>query len=262
MMYCKTKEKKGFLMTLVVICFLLITFYGYVKINNIYYQSLIQAPSTMSKTFSQKPIILWDIHDVLFEKNIFHWAFLIITAPNKWSMLAHLNTKSITLLIAYVLRKIKLSSQEVTSQELINAARESSNTSLIDLIINVGCSYEPNYQAIAIAQELHLQGFIQHIGSNIGTQVFAIFQQTHQPIFALFQDYTIANPNDKGIVYKKPNTEFFIHYLKKHHLQPQDVIFIDDRPANVYAAQQIGIRALHFSSAEQLEKDLKIIGII
>lgn len=43
---------------------------------------------------------------------------------------------------------------------------------------------------------------------------------------------------------------------------PREVVFIDDREANVKAAQEAGMAGIHFRSAAQLEVELRALGVL
>ena len=54
----------------------------------------------------------------------------------------------------------------------------------------------------------------------------------------------------------KPDPEIYKLLLSRYSLQPADCIFIDDNPANVAAAQTLGIRAIRFTSCSNLRTQL------
>ena len=54
----------------------------------------------------------------------------------------------------------------------------------------------------------------------------------------------------------KPDPEIYKLLLSRYSLQPADCIFIDDNPANVAAAQTIGIHAIPFTNCPNLRKQL------
>lgn len=54
----------------------------------------------------------------------------------------------------------------------------------------------------------------------------------------------------------------FEYILKELNIKPEETIFIDDSEGNVQAAIKTGINGIVFKDAEQLEKELKEIGII
>lgn len=61
---------------------------------------------------------------------------------------------------------------------------------------------------------------------------------------------------------RKPFPEFYRILLERYDLKPGEVLFIDDSLRNVKAAEEMGIRSIHFQSAAQLKKDLNSMGLI
>lgn len=57
----------------------------------------------------------------------------------------------------------------------------------------------------------------------------------------------------------KPDREFYSYILEKEECPPDQAVFIDDIEINVEGAGKLGIRALHFTGASQLEKDLSLL---
>lgn len=60
---------------------------------------------------------------------------------------------------------------------------------------------------------------------------------------------------------RKPSTEIFRLALDILQCEPEEVIFIDDRPVNVEAAAALGIHAIHHQSSNQVARDLAALGI-
>lgn len=60
----------------------------------------------------------------------------------------------------------------------------------------------------------------------------------------------------------KPNEKIYKALLNKYHLKPEECIFIDDFPANIKAAQDIGIEAILCQDHHVVEQELKKRGII
>ncbi len=54
----------------------------------------------------------------------------------------------------------------------------------------------------------------------------------------------------------KPGVEIFNTLVQRYDVSPNNAIFIDDSPANVVTARQVGFDAITFSSAEQLSGEL------
>lgn len=59
----------------------------------------------------------------------------------------------------------------------------------------------------------------------------------------------------------KPDADIFHTLLKRIGQQAAECLFIDDSAANIQAAKNIGFQTIHFSSAQQLVKELSGLGI-
>jgi 2-haloacid dehalogenase len=60
----------------------------------------------------------------------------------------------------------------------------------------------------------------------------------------------------------KPEPAIYHHLLETHGLDAAETLFIDDAPANVAAAEALGIRAIRFTDAEALRADLRTLGLL
>ena len=57
----------------------------------------------------------------------------------------------------------------------------------------------------------------------------------------------------------KPNTDIYHYLLKRHHLNPKECVFIDDREDNVQGAEKTGIKGFVFKGDfEKLKKTLEL----
>ena len=61
---------------------------------------------------------------------------------------------------------------------------------------------------------------------------------------------------------RKPFSEIYQTTLKRYNLKASESLFIDDNKRNITAAEKLGIQTIIFHNPDQLEKDLKIKGII
>lgn len=61
---------------------------------------------------------------------------------------------------------------------------------------------------------------------------------------------------------RKPTPEFYHILLDRYNVKPREALFIDDNYRNILAAEKIGIYCIHFTSAEQLEVELKRTNIL
>lgn len=55
----------------------------------------------------------------------------------------------------------------------------------------------------------------------------------------------------------KPNPQIYRHALQALGAQPAEAIFVDDFIENIHAAQALGMKAIHFQSAEQALAELQ-----
>lgn len=61
---------------------------------------------------------------------------------------------------------------------------------------------------------------------------------------------------------KKPDPAIFRLCLERFALAPGDAVFIDDAPANVAAAEALGLTGLRFTSAAGLDRELRALGLL
>jgi 2-haloacid dehalogenase len=61
---------------------------------------------------------------------------------------------------------------------------------------------------------------------------------------------------------RKPNPEFYQLLLNRYQVKPEDALFIDDNHRNILAAEELGIRSIHFSSPNELSLALKQLNVI
>jgi len=61
---------------------------------------------------------------------------------------------------------------------------------------------------------------------------------------------------------RKPSPEFYQILLDRYHVKPEEALFIDDNYRNVLAAEKMGIRSIHFKSADELASELTTLGVL
>jgi putative hydrolase of the HAD superfamily len=102
-----------------------------------------------------------------------------------------------------------------------------------------------------IAKELKRQGYRVAMLSNVTTGHAHIRRQTGY--YDLFDPLLLSC--EIGV--EKPDPKAYQMLLDALQLPPDQVLFIDDKKENIEAAQKLGIHAIQFKNAEQLEKDLQ-----
>ena len=71
----------------------------------------------------------------------------------------------------------------------------------------------------------------------------------------LFEGILVSG--NEGI--KKPDPAIYERMLERYQIERQTALFIDDSLRNVKAAEKTGIKSIHFTSPEALEKSLEIL---
>lgn len=60
---------------------------------------------------------------------------------------------------------------------------------------------------------------------------------------------------------RKPFPDFYQRLLDRYNVDPSQALFIDDNLRNVKAAEELGIKGIHFHTPDQLKKELIMLGI-
>lgn len=114
----------------------------------------------------------------------------------------------------------------------------------------------PSQNMYALVDELkntHLKvGMLSNIDTRLANIVrdFGLYQPFHPCILSC----------DIGV--EKPDEKAYKILLSALHLPKNQVVFIDDKKENVYAAKCLGIDAILFESYEQIKKELENRGLL
>ncbi len=207
-----------------------------------------------------KPIITWDLHDVLLQKS---GAWSAVSGTEIKDALFNLNWPLIKSLCSLLWNSLW---KEATSEEFILTARHYNNPALAQIVINVANAQKVTPGMLDIVKKLNELGYTQQIASNIGLSSFeALITSTDPQIKELFS-YLVTDINRSHVVtvtkdgfIKKPNKMFFQHYLDKNPSLP--IIFIDDKEENIATAQEMGIDTITFTNPASLIEKLQKHGI-
>jgi HAD superfamily hydrolase (TIGR01509 family) len=106
--------------------------------------------------------------------------------------------------------------------------------------------------------KLKNRGFKTMLLSNAGTYIFNDKIYVKYPQFkGLFEEIVISS--DIGLV--KPNSDIYLHALKKIKSAPGESLFIDDSQVNVDAATILGIEGFLYTDVKSFLDYLKTIDI-
>ncbi|MBD1385534.1 HAD family phosphatase [Mucilaginibacter rigui] len=138
-----------------------------------------------------------------------------------------------------------------------------------ELLVQQYPHHEANIRAFYGRWEEMLGGAIEgtvelfkQLKENGKYKIYALTNWSAETFPIALQRYDFLNWFD-GIVVsgtekmRKPNPAFYQLLLDRYNTKAEEALFIDDNLRNVLAAQKLGIKSIHFSSAEQLKAELE-----
>ncbi len=217
-------------------------------------------------------VILWDIHEVIIEKDFTKIMAAIWNYNKKLAVLFNLNFSLLWNLARLIVDAII---SDGLGEAFVQTAHANNNPALAQLINDIANAQRPiqgeTISTYHIIQALKQMGFKQYIGSNIGVSIFADLVTTSDVAY-IFQDnleldlhksqVVTYDPDHPERTIKKPDKRFFTSFFEKNnisHEEARHIIFIDDRLENIKSAQELGMQTIHFTSPEQLAHELEEI---
>lgn len=110
---------------------------------------------------------------------------------------------------------------------------------------------------VEILTALRARGTPLYALSNWSAETF-LEMPARFPFLNWFRDIVVSG--QERVI--KPDPQIYRILLERNGIAPEEAAFIDDSPANVAAADALGLRGLHFSSAERLKQDLRALGLL
>ena len=198
-------------------------------------------------------IIVFDIHGVLFKCSYWKMIKCALSIPNKRIIFFLFFKPKFWLSIYRTYRQYKTPEaffiMLAKQYPQINKFKKS--------FIKIMNLQKPNKQIFKIIKNLKLNGFKLDILSNIGNETFENLKKKFPAVFKNFKNAHVIKRSNNFI--SKPNTEAFEPYA---NLSDKNIIFIDDKKANVNAAKESGLYGIYFSSAQNLVNEFKRLGIL
>lgn len=110
---------------------------------------------------------------------------------------------------------------------------------------------------VAVLEALHAKDVPLYALTNWSRETFPVAREQY-PFLGLFRDIVVSGE----VMMKKPDPEIFHLLLSKIGVEPGSVLFIDDSPANVQAAEALGLAAHHFRDAGSLGLDPRLKALL
>ena len=93
--------------------------------------------------------------------------------------------------------------------------------------------------------------------TNWSAELFPYALETYE--FLHWFDGRVVSGEEKM---RKPNPDFYQVLLDRFNVQPGEALFIDDNYRNIKAAEELGIKSIHFTSPSELRKGLNNLGLL
>ena len=115
----------------------------------------------------------------------------------------------------------------------------------------------PDPAMLTLMAELHGAGHLLYALSNMG-HASIDWLELHQDFWRFFSGKVVS----ARVRMMKPEPDIYRYLLVSFDLEPAECIFIDDSPANVAAAEALGIRGMVFTDAASCRQQLVELGCL
>jgi 2-haloacid dehalogenase len=115
----------------------------------------------------------------------------------------------------------------------------------------------PIDENVALLRRLKAAGRPVHALSNFATDKFALASEQYDFLSAF--DVAVISGHVGAV---KPDARIYEILFERARARPEDLLFIDDSPANVRAAEALGMQAIHFRPGVDLERELAARGVL
>ncbi|HEY8782633.1 MAG TPA: HAD family phosphatase [Mucilaginibacter sp.] len=117
---------------------------------------------------------------------------------------------------------------------------------------------EPFWDTVEIFRQLKNSGKYKiYALTNWSAETFPVALNRYE--FLHWFDNVVVSGTEKM---RKPTPEFYRLLLDRHLVKPEEALFIDDNYRNIVAAEKLGIKSVHFATAEQLREKLKELSVL
>jgi 2-haloacid dehalogenase len=115
----------------------------------------------------------------------------------------------------------------------------------------------PIDENVALLRRLKAAGRPVHALSNFAADKFALARELHDFLDAF--DVAVISGHVGAV---KPEARIYEILFERAGAAPRELLFIDDSPANVRAAEALGMPTIHFRPGVDLERELKARGAL
>jgi len=239
---------------------------------NLFYcnATIINPPSTLPEFNPNNTVFMFDVDDVLVERNFWqnrkdYWN--IIKECSALDTIQFLSWHLIhaTTFIDTIKHEDIEKYLDQQAQEWPFLLKETPQGTILERIKNAISKATPKQETIDILLNLHRRGFSIALATNQASSTLnRIIKNKVLPDSSHFIMLYTADYCHKETLIKKPQKEYYQCFkssLKEKGFEPNYFIFIDDKYENVNASAKENILSIHFSNDKELENDLATLGI-
>jgi 2-haloacid dehalogenase len=111
-------------------------------------------------------------------------------------------------------------------------------------------------ETVDVLRTLKAAGLRCYVLSNMEPEAFTV-RSARFPFMKWFDGQVISG--FEGLA--KPDSRIFEVLLARYDLDPEATVFVDDSKRNVEAARDLGFNVVHYTSAQQLSAELRVLGL-
>ncbi len=104
----------------------------------------------------------------------------------------------------------------------------------------------------SVIRRLKMAGYGVYGLTNWSAETFPMVRDTY-PVFQEFDGIVVSG--EEHLL--KPDAAIYKCLLERYNLQAEESLFVDDNADNVAGARNVGMKAIRFTSAVELERELK-----
>jgi len=119
------------------------------------------------------------------------------------------------------------------------------------LFDHLRASLVPIAPTVALLEELRGRGYKLYGLSNMAESIFAYLRSRYS-FFELFDGIVVS----ATVKLLKPEPKIYEHLRERYALDFAESVYLDDMPANVEAARELGLPAIRFETTEQARREL------
>lgn len=105
---------------------------------------------------------------------------------------------------------------------------------------------------VSVIRRLKMAGYGVYGLTNWSAETFPMVRDTY-PVFQEFDGIVVSG--EEHLL--KPDAAIYKCLLERYALQAEESLFVDDNADNVAGARNVGMKAIQFTSAVELERELK-----